>query len=103
AIGTKKWQIYASLLFETMFLLFFGCAFGFLLSEILCFVSSFLSFSFVPAFDIFLVNGYLKPILSVSSTCNLIFVILLFSLLAVGWAVHKSVNVMPVKALATTE
>jgi len=103
AIGTKRKNIYKMLLIETMFLLIFGCFVGFIFSLILCFVSSHLSFSFIPAFDIFLVNGYLSPIFDLSSTVNLVFIIIAFTIFSVLWAIRKTVNIMPVQALAVTE
>lgn len=103
AIGTKRKDVYLMLLFESIFLLIFGCFCGFILSQILSLIASNMSFSFIPAFDIFLVNGYLKPVFDLFYSCNLIFVILVFTLIAVTFAVKKSVNVTPIEALSVTE
>lgn len=103
AIGMKKHLILAVLLCESLLLMASGCVAGIMLSLMLCKLAGLFSFSFIPAFDIFLTDGFLVPLPSVAYTCNLLVAVVVFTMGAVLYAVFKSIRVMPVQALAVTE
>ncbi len=103
AIGMKRMRIYGMLLTETLLLLIAGCLAGYLLSCILTWVIGLINFSFIPAFDIFLINGKMKGIISFVYFILIFIVILVTTSLAVMFAVKKSVSVTPCQALAVTE
>jgi len=103
AIGMQKKDIFKLILSETSVLIIFSSIAGFILSLILCKVSGFINFSFIPAFDIFLVNGKLLPLISLSTIFLVSALIYVTTILAVLFAIRKSVNIMPVKALNVTE
>ncbi len=103
AIGMKRMRIYGMLLTETLLLLIAGCLAGYLLSCILTWVIGLINFSFIPAFDIFLINGKMKGIISFVYFILIFLVILVTTSLAVMFAVKKSVSVTPCQALAVTE
>lgn len=103
AIGMKKRSITAALLFESLVLLLFGCVAGLLLSGVICGVLSIPSFSFIPAFDMFLVKGNLAPSFDVLKSVTVIVAVIAVTLLAVLYSTYKSIKILPVQALATTE
>jgi len=103
AIGMRRRKIYGMLLAETFLLIISGCVSGFIFSIILTLIFSFINFSFIPAFDIFLVNGNMQGIISIEYFLIIFAVIIVTTLLAVMFAVKKSVSVTPCQALAVTE
>ena len=103
SIGMKKADIIKTLIFESFVLLFFGCAAGIFLSGVICAVMSIFSFSFIPAFDMFLVKGNLSPSLDVLKSVAVIMAVIIITLLAVLYSTCKSIKILPVQALATTE
>jgi len=103
AIGMKRQKIMGMLLVETLLLLLTGCGAGFLLSLILCKVSSLFNLSFIPAFDIFLTNGYLAPVVSGWFVLLVCGVVCVTTLVAVMFSVRKSVRITPCEALAVNE
>lgn len=103
AVGMKKLSIIKTLLFEAMLLLTFGCLGGILLTFVSCSVLSLFDFSFIPSFDMFLEKGNLKPVLDVIKSVLVIASVIAFTTLAVLYATLKSIKIMPVEALATTE
>lgn len=103
AIGMKKRSITAALLFESLVLLLFGCVAGLLLSGVICGVLSLPSFSFIPAFDMFLVKGNLVPSFDVLKSVTVVVAVIAVTLLAVLYSTYKSIKILPVQALATTE
>ena len=103
AVGMKKLSIIKTLLFEAMLLLAFGCLGGILLTFVSCSVLSLFDFSFIPSFDMFLEKGNLKPVLDVIKSVLVIASVIAFTTLAVLYATLKSIKIMPVEALATTE
>ena len=72
-------------------------------SYLLSFYQACIDFSFIPAFDIFLVNGNMKGIISFVYFILIFAIVLVTTLLAVMFAVKKSVSVTPCQALAVTE
>lgn len=103
AIGMKKRAITATLLFESFVLLVLGCMTGLLLSGIVCGILSSFNFSFIPAFDMFLVKGNLSPSFDVLKSVTVMIAVIIITLLAVLYATYKSIKILPVQALATTE
>lgn len=103
AIGMKKKAIASSLLFESLLLLALGSLAGILLSFIICGILSLFNFSFIPAFDMFLVKGNLSPEVDVIKSVEVIAAVVFITLLAVLYSTKKSIKILPVQALATTE
>lgn len=103
SIGMKKRSIVATLLFESFVLLISGCIAGLLLSGVICGIMSGFKFSFIPAFDLFLVKGNLAPSFDVLKSVTVIVAVILITLLAVLYSTYKSIKILPVQALATTE
>jgi ABC-type antimicrobial peptide transport system permease subunit len=103
AIGMKRLRIYGMLLTETLLLLVAGCIAGFIFSCLLSSLIGLINFSFIPAFDIFLINGKMKGIISIKYFIIIFVAIVVTTTLAVMFAVKKSVSVTPCQALAVTE
>lgn len=103
AIGMKKNRIIVTLLSETFALIVMGCIFGFILSLILCSLTPLVNLSFIPAFDIFLTNGVIKPIISFSSFVILMIIVSVTTLLAVLFSIKKLIKITPVEALSVIE
>ncbi len=103
AIGMKRLKIYGMLLMETLILVITGCIAGYCFSCFLTYFIRFFNFSFIPAFDIFLVNGKIRGIISFAYFIAISSVVIVTTLAAVMFAVRKSVSVTPCQALAVTE
>ena len=103
AIGMKRMKIYGMLLTETLLLIVGGCIAGFLFSCLITGIVGLFNFSFIPAFDIFLINGKIKGIISFVYFIGIFVIVLVTTLAAVMFAVKKSVSVTPCEALAVTE
>ncbi|MCR5605749.1 MAG: FtsX-like permease family protein [Treponema sp.] len=103
AIGMKKSSILAVLLSEALFLLISGSLGGIIISFVLSACSTAFDFSFIPAFDIFLVNSHVRPLLDIQGAATCICTVVLVTLLAVFYSVWKSVKIMPANALSVTE
>lgn len=103
AVGMKKRAIISTLLFESLLLLVVGCIGGIILTGIFCSVISVFDFSFIPSFDMFLEKGNLCPHIDVIKSVLVIASVIAFTTLAVLYATLKSIKIMPVQALATTE
>lgn len=103
AIGIKRTKITGMLLCESGLLVLSGCIFGFIFSLILCAISSHISLSFIPAFDIFLTNGMLKAKISFSYFIIISAAVIVTTCTAVLFAIRKSVKITPCQALAATE
>ena len=103
ALGMKKRAIIATLLSESFVLLVFGCLAGIILSVLLCGAISTVNFSFIPSFDLFLFKGNLVPRVDVIKSVLVIVSVIVVTLLAVLYSTLKSIKIMPVAALATTE
>ena len=103
AIGMKRMKIYGMLLAETLLLLTAGCIAGYILSCLLTGIIGLINFSFIPAFDIFLINGKMKGIISFEYFILIFAAIVVTTTVAVMFAVKKSVSVTPCQALAVTE
>ena len=103
AIGMKRLGIFSVLLSETSLLIFVGCVAGMIFSWILCWGISLFSFSFIPAFDIFLVNGNLSPKISFLQSLLISILVYVTTTFGVLLSVQKSVKMTPVDALGVTE
>ena len=103
AIGMRRFKITRILITETGLLVTIGCFAGFLLSLVLCLLSGFINLSFIPAFDIFLTNGMLKPKISFVYFIIVSVIVIVTTLAAVLFAIRKSVRISPCEALAVTE
>lgn len=103
AIGMNRMGIFSVLLSETSLLILVGCVAGMIFSWILCMSISFFSFSFIPAFDIFLVDGKLLPKISFLQSLLISIVVYVTTTFAVLFSVQKSVKMTPVDALGVTE
>ncbi len=103
AIGMRRTKIYAILLSETLFVIIAGCIAGYFFSYCLTRVIGHINFSFIPAFDIFLVNGRIRAIRTFLYFFGISAAVLVTTLIAVMFAVKKSVSVTPCDALAVTE
>lgn len=103
AIGMKRMKIYAMLLTETFLLIVAGCIAGYIFSCLITWFIGLFNFSFIPAFDIFLINGKMKGDISFIYFLGIFVVVLVTTLAAVMFAVKKSVSVTPCEALAVTE
>lgn len=103
AIGMKRMRIYGMLLTETLLLLIAGCFAGYIFSCLITWLVGLVNFSFIPAFDIFLINGKMKGIISFEYFLIIFAAILVTTTVAVMFAVKKSVSVTPCQALAVTE
>ncbi|MGN0730023.1 ABC transporter permease [Treponema sp.] len=103
AIGMNRSSLVLLLLSESFFLLFSGCACGWVLCMLFEFVLGRFSFSFIPAFDIFLTNGYIVPVHSVSGAAVIFMVIIFTTVTAVLFSLREAVRITPVQALTVTE
>jgi ABC-type lipoprotein release transport system permease subunit len=103
AIGMNRIGIFSVLLSETSLLILAGCVAGIIFSWILCGGISLFSFSFIPAFDIFLVDGKLLPKISFLQSLLISLLVYVTTTFAVLFSVQKSVRMTPVDALGVTE
>lgn len=103
AIGMNRMGIFSVLLSETSLLILVGCVVGIIFSWILCGGISLFSFSFIPAFDIFLVDGKLLPKISFLQSVLISVLVYVTTTFAVLFSVQKSVRMTPVDALGVTE
>lgn len=103
AIGMKRGRIKFMLCFEVLLLLLLGCVLGFVVSLALCKIISLFTFSFIPAFDIFLSAGTLISQINPLYFVLMTFIICVTTELAVLFAVRRSVKITPCEALAVTE
>lgn len=99
AIGMKRSGIFISVILESFFLLFTGGLFGFLFSILLNKIAGLFNFSFIPAFDVFLVDGHLVPLVSAGDVLFIEGTVFLFTLIAISLAVKKAVSMTPAAAL----
>ncbi len=103
AFGMKKTDIAFTLLFESFVLLIAGCIAALAVSAIFCFIISLFNFSFIPAFDLFLVKGNLLPMVDVIKSVAVIVGVIVTTSLAVLYSTWKSIRLLPANALAAAE
>ena len=99
----NRMNIYRILISETCCLMSAGCLSGFIFALLMNFCLGFFNLSFIPAFDVFLTNGYIVPEFSFSSAFAVIAMIFVTTLAGVVFSIRKAVEITPVQALATTE
>ena len=75
-----------------------GAVFSLIINAIL----SRFNFSIIPAFDIFLINGYLQASFNLLKLLGFLAVIIVTTLLSVLFTIRNVVHISPVGALATT-
>lgn len=102
ALGMEPGGVRNLFLTETFYLLLSGFMAGTVLSLLISFVMSRFDFSFIPAFDLFLINGHIRPVYGFAKTMSLFFVMLVTTLLSVLFTIRNVVHISPVGALATT-
>ena len=102
AIGMKPGSVKFLFLTESFYLLTAGFLAGVLLTGIVMAVLTQFSFSFIPAMDIFLENGRLRPSVSVVKSVLLFFVIAVTTISSMLFTIRNVVSISPVGALATT-
>lgn len=103
AIGMRKFEIAILILCETFILVLFGCIVGLFISLILCQIISNINLSFIPGFDIFLIDGVLITRFSIKVFALIAIIVSVTTLLAVLFSIRKSVSATPVEALGVTE
>ena len=69
----------------------------------MCSIVKCFNLSFIPACDVFLVNGIIVRVMDPFSVILVLSVIFVTTVLAVVFSIRKAVEVTPVQALATTE
>ena len=102
AIGMKPSGVTLLFVTETLFLLTVGFISGIIMTFIITFVLSRFDFSFIPAFDMFLMKGCLVPNYNVPKALGLMSIITVTTLISVLFTIRKAVHISPVGALATT-
>lgn len=103
AIGMSRFNIYRVLISETACLMLAGCIIGFMLAVFFSWILSLFNLSFIPAFDVFLSNGFIIPKIEVANALIMEAIIFVTTLVAVVLSIRKAVRITPVQALATTE
>lgn len=103
AIGMRRAEIAQMILSETLILMVAGSFCGMILSLVFCQILSQFNLSFIPAFDIFLINGVIKPAISPAAFIVVVFTVCVTTIVAVLFSIRKSVQMAPVEALGVTE
>lgn len=103
AIGMRRAEITQMILSETLILMIAGSFCGMILSLVFCQILSQFNLSFIPAFDIFLINGVIKPAISPAAFIAVVFTVCVTTIAAVLFSIRKSVQMAPVEALGVTE
>ncbi|MCR5080976.1 MAG: FtsX-like permease family protein [Treponema sp.] len=103
AIGMSRFNIYRVLISETACLMLAGCIIGFMLAVFFSWILSLFNLSFIPAFDVFLSNGFIIPKIEVANALIMEAIIFVTTLAAVVLSIRKAVRITPVQALSTTE
>ena len=102
AIGMKPKGVTQMFTVETLFLLLLGFAAGILFSLVINFVISRFDFSFIPGFDMFLLQGHLIARYKVMKVTGILAIISVTTLLSVLFTIRDAVHISPVGALSTT-
>lgn len=103
AIGMRRNDVFKVLLSETSVLIVIGCILGVIFSFGVSIVIQTIDFSFIPAFDVFLVNGSLLPRWDFLQILLVSIAVYVTTTCAVLFSVQKSVKTTPVEALGVTE
>ena len=103
AIGMERGSVILLLLSEAFVLLISGCACGLGFCLLLEFIVKQFNFSFIPAFDMFLTNGYIVPMNSFCGAMLIFMVIIITTITAVLFSLRAAIRITPVQALTVTE
>ena len=102
ALGMKSDGIRKLFITESSLLMLAGLLSGLILGVIISVIMAQFNFSFIPAFDIFLVRGHIIPKFNVLKLFLLMTIIGVTTLLSVLFTIRHAVHISPVGALATT-
>ncbi|MBP5251667.1 MAG: FtsX-like permease family protein [Treponema sp.] len=100
ALGMEKRDINRTFSLESLCLLVSGCAAGTVFACILSAFFSGLRLSFLPAFDIFLINGSLMPRIEFMPVFTVSLAVIFFTMTVIRRSLKKITAVMPAKALS---
>ena len=103
AIGMERGSVILLLLSEAFVLLISGCVCGWGFCLLLEFIVKQFNFSFIPAFDMFLTNGYIVPMNSFGGAMLIFAVIIFTTITAVLFSLRAAIRITPVQALTVTE
>ncbi|MCR5762850.1 MAG: FtsX-like permease family protein [Treponema sp.] len=102
AIGMKPSGVKKVFFVEALYLLVAGFFAGMLVTFCLTYILSLFDFSFIPAFDIFLIEGKLSPFIKIVKSLGLFLIIAVTTILSMLFTIRNVVHISPVSALATT-
>ena len=100
SIGMDASTVKVFFLAEILLLLFMGLVAGGILSLIVNFVISKIDFTFIPAFDIFLMGGRIKPTINIPLFLLVNLFIFVTTLISVLFTIKKQISKSPVDALS---
>ncbi|WP_296663225.1 MULTISPECIES: ABC transporter permease [unclassified Treponema] len=103
AIGMERGSVILLLLSEALVLLISGCVCGWGFCLLLEFIVRQFNFSFIPAFDMFLTNGYIVPMNSFGGAMLIFAVIIFTTISAILFSLRTAIRITPVQALTVTE
>ena len=102
AIGMKPSGVRNVFFVEALYLLVAGFLAGLVLTCGITGLLSLFDFSFIPAFDIFLIEGKLRPCAEIVKSLLLFLIIAVTTILSLLFTIRNVVHISPVSALATT-
>ena len=102
AIGMKPSGVRNIFFVEALYLLIAGFIVGVVLTFGITYVLSLFDFSFIPAFDMFLIEGRLLPAIKIVKSLGLFLIIAVTTILSMLFTIRNVVHISPVSALATT-
>ena len=102
ALGMKPGSVKFLFLTESFYLLVAGFLAALLMTGLIMGLLTQFSFSFIPAMDIFLENGRLRPTASALKSVTLFFIIAVTTISSMLFTIRNVVSISPVGALATT-
>lgn len=100
SIGMKSSSVRNLFLAEIFFVLFGGLVLGGMLSLIVTFFISSVDFTFIPAFDMFLMGGHIQPVLNAPVLFCVNSLIIVTTLLSILFTIRQQISKSPVEALA---
>lgn len=102
ALGLKSKGVVKLFFAEVFLILVFGFIIGIIFSFILSGIISCFNFSFIPAFDLFLIGGKIAPVYSFVKTICILAGISAATLVSVTLTLNKIIHLSPAKAFSTT-
>ena len=102
ALGLRPSGVIKLFSAESAFLLAAGFACGLILSLIASSIVSLFDFSFIPAFDLFLMGGHIRPYIDGLKTAAVLGIIAVTTLASVLFTLRSLVHVSPAGAFAAT-